>query len=64
MYVIVLCLLFTPERLPLKAIIYIIINYIQKVNVRIYYLYTWNFPTKIPSNGTHQYLSRPLYSTH
>ena len=48
MYVIVLCLLFTSERLPLKAIIYIIINYIQKVNVRIYYLYTWNFPTKIP----------------
>lgn len=45
MYVIVLCLLFTPERLPLKAIIYIIINYIQKVNVRIYYLYTSNFPT-------------------
>ena len=64
-YVIVLLsLLFTQQLLPLKAIIYIIINYIQKVNVRIYYLYTWNFPTKIPSNGTHQYLSRPLYSTH
>jgi len=47
-YVIVLLsLLFTQELLPLKAIIYIIINYIQKVNVRIYYLYTWNFPTKI-----------------
>jgi len=48
MYVIVLCLLFTPERLPLKAIIYIIINYIQKVNVKFtIYIYTWKFPTKI-----------------
>jgi len=64
-YVIVLLsLLFTQELLPLKAIIYIIINYIQKVNVRIYYLYTWNFPTKIFHQMEPINIYWPFYSTH
>jgi len=56
---------FTQELLPLKAIIYIIINYIQKVNVRIYYLYIYMelSDKNIPSNGTHQYLLTILLHT-
>jgi len=38
--------------------------YIQRVNVRIYYLYTWNFPTKIFHQMETINIYWPLYSTH